>query len=233
MSKSIYLETNEADVLASSLRATLPMLFPGIGDFLSEIISYFIPNQKMDRVVKCLKDVQYKIQSLPEEVLNRIKNDQGFLNMINEAVVQSAKALSDEKIEYLQTVLLNGLTSEDVSYQRSINLLKLIGSLDPVEIIWLRYYLIPTMQGDEEFRTKNQHVLQKIRRHTESSEEELLLANEQERYRDHLVQENLLEPIERAKIIGPDRKEIFNYRVTALGKFLLKQLNLYIEFSIE
>lgn len=68
---------------------------------------------------------------------------------------QAAYSLSDERREYVASLIANGVSGTAISDQESKHLLQILGELNDVEIIWLRFYADASIGGDEEFRQKH------------------------------------------------------------------------------
>ena len=72
MSKTDKLNINKVDILASLAKATAGSV-PIFGSFISGIIEYIIPNQRIDRIVSYIRKFEQIIVALKVdiEVLNK------------------------------------------------------------------------------------------------------------------------------------------------------------------
>ncbi len=105
------------------------------------------------------------------------------------------------------------------------HLLNLVKELNDIEIIWLRFYLVPTIGGDEEFRNKHANILELIHSTLGSDQKELDKAAIQNSYKEHLSNLGLLEKEVSIKVGGDTNPiETKGYKTTSLGKLLLKQI---------
>jgi hypothetical protein len=104
------------------------------------------------------------------------------------------------------------------------------GELNDLEIVWLRSYLEETREGDREFRSKHEDVLNPISPAMGSSEAEM---DNQKSYKEHLNRLRLLEP--RYEIDPKTKQPVFDHRggfkirgyeITRLGRLLLRQIEL-------
>ena len=133
---------------------------------------------------------------------------------MEEGLRQAARSLTNERREYIAALISNSLTSKDIQYYESKHLLKLLDELNDIEIIWLRFFLVSTMSGDNEFREKHKEILKpitKVMRSPQSVRDKGIL---QDSYRDHLVRLGLLE------------KDNKNYKLAPLGRLLLREIGL-------
>jgi hypothetical protein len=137
--------------------------------------------------------------------------------------------LSNERREYIANLIANSLSQHDIEYVESKHLLRLLGELNDIEIIWLRFYLEPNAHlwrdGDEEFREKHKNVLSLA---IDLDKEAL-----QQSYKAHLAQVGLLnissnQPT--SSVIVSDknveRPGHHHYQITSFGVLLLKQIGL-------
>ena len=95
-------------------------------------------------------------------------------------------------LSILPLIVANGLNKEQVQISQSIYLLNLLSELNDEEIIWLRFYLYPTLGGDEEFRSKHQSTLTLARNYIGASEEQMDKSAIQESYKEYLERLGLI-----------------------------------------
>jgi len=239
MSKTDKLNINKVDILASLAKATAGSV-PIFGSFISGIIEYIIPNQRIDRIVSYIRKFEQIIVALKVdiEVLNKklSKPDNPYLILIEDSLIQAAKTVSDDRRVYLANLVVNGLNDEKLDVNRYRYLLSLLSELNDEEIIWLRFYLEPTLGGDKEFREKHINVLERPRTFIGAPEENLNKAALQDSYLEHLDRLGLIES--KIQIDKNTNLPIFNKsgkpkvssrHTTRLGKMLLKEIGLLDE----
>ena len=239
MSKTDKLNINKVDILASLAKATAGSV-PIFGSFISGIIEYIIPNQRIDRIVSYIRKFEQIIVALKVdiEVLNKklSKPDNPYLILIEDSFIQAAKTVSDDRRVYLANLVVNGLNDEKLDVNRYRYLLSLLSELNDEEIIWLRFYLEPTLGGDKEFREKHINVLERPRTFIGAPEENLNKAALQDSYSEHLDRLGLIES--KIQIDKNTNLPIFNKsgkpkvssrHTTRLGKMLLKEIGLLDE----
>lgn len=160
-SSEINLENNSSDRLAQIVKAGLGMV-PVVGSILQEAVTITIPNQRMDRVVLTLNVFAQKVNYLEEEVLRLKMSSEKFTDLLEDAIPQAARALSEERREYIASFLKNSLTSEELNLIQEKKILSILGALNDAEIIFLRYEsLRPHEQND--FFQQHQVVLQPVK----------------------------------------------------------------------
>jgi hypothetical protein len=130
-------------------------------------------------------------------------------------------------------LVANSVRAEDVSYIESKHLLRILGEINDIEVIWLRFYQRPFMSGDLDFRSKHAAVLEPVSATMSSTDPERQRKTLQQSYKEHLVRLGLLR--ERFKIDSrtemPEldqggRPKHHGFEITALGRLLLNHIGL-------
>jgi len=227
------LKYQKSDFLTQLTKAGLGAV-PFVGSLLSEVASSIIPNQRFDRVVAFAKKLEDKLEKLNKDFIHSQLADEAFVDVLEEGVMQAAKSVSDERREYIASIIANGLSEKEVEFSETRRFLKLLSELNDVEVIILRSYLVRTIGGDEVFREKHKHIIRRKPATMGSSElekdKETILNN----YKEHLVSLDLLE-----KEYGSDMRtnlpefddfthglKVRGYRLTLMGRLFLKQIGL-------
>jgi len=159
---------------------------------------------------------------------------------MEEGLRQAARSLSDERREYIASLITNSLTSEDIEYQESKHLLRILAEINDVEVIWLRHYLVRTIGGDEDFREKHKAVLKPVFVHTNAPQDVRDKAGLQVSYKEHLTQVGLLERQYRTDMRTKQPEfdsfsggmKVRGYQLTALGRLLLREIGLADERDV-
>ena len=154
--------------------------------------------------------------------------------LIHDGLQQAAQSLSDERRRYIATLIANGLKPEGIEVAQSKYLLRILDEINDVEIVWLRFYSVPTIGGDSEFRDAQESVLAPIQATIGAPQEVLNKAYLQKNYKEHLAQLGLLDRLMKTDIrtgipeINPSTgaTEVAGYRLTGLGKLLLREIGL-------
>lgn len=229
------LERNKQDLIASVGKSVLGSV-PCMGSFLAELWGEIIPNQRVDRLIKYVRVLKDKISHIPEEIIDRLKTDESFIDLIQEGFIQASRAITDERRGYIASVLANGITDDSLALEESKYLLKLLQEINDVEVIWLRYYKSLSKGGDEEFEEKHKNILYPIRISITGSvdKETKQKAALQESYKTHLERlgfiKNCISIDTETRMPEIDRftglPKVHSKSITELGKMLLKQIGI-------
>ena len=222
--QDIVLKNTSADYVASAAKSALGAV-PFAGSLLSEIAGNIIPNQRIDRIVKYAKALESRLSALEESVVNENLTNENFTDLVEESLRQAARSLSDERRSYISSLVVNSISSDDIEYLESKHLLRILGELNDIEIIWLRSYLNPTMGGDTEFRDKHNHILNPVGAHLVSAQPEIDKSTLQNSYKEHLTSLGLLEKELDIDTSNRGTKlKTKGYKITLLGRLLLREL---------
>lgn len=203
---------------------------PFAGPLLSEIVGEIIPNQKLGRLIKFAELLDKKLSVLDKEIVKREIQQEDCVDFFEEGLRQASRALSEERKVYIATLITNGLSEKAINYNESKHLLRILGEINDIEIIWLRFYLVPTIDGDCEFRDKHNDILKHIVATLTATPEIKDKAALQNSYIQHLVQLGLLKNTYggglRFDSTAEDILEVKGHEITQLGKLLLHKIGL-------
>lgn len=160
--------------------------------------------------------------------------NENFTDLLEEGLRQSARSLSDDRRGYLASVIANSISSEDVEFFESKHLLRILREINDIEVIWLRFYLIPTIGGDTEFREKHKEILKSVIATIGASQSILDKSALQDSYKEHLTQLGLLKYHYQTNVRTKQPEfdtftgglKVSRYEITLLGKLLLRQIGL-------
>lgn len=236
--KKISLNNNISDYFVAFSKAFLGGIplenVPNAGPLMAELLGAIISNQRSDRFAKFMLELESRVAKLEGNVnLKELVKDERFTDLAEESIRHAVRAVSEERLKYIASLLTNGIKSEDINLIESKHLLRILGELNDIEIIWLRWHLVPLMDGDNEFRQKHKEILAPIRSHTGSSQSSQDKDSLQQSYKEHLAQLGLLKPrydtdfkSKQPTFDFSGRMKIRGYDLTQLGMLLLKQINL-------
>jgi hypothetical protein len=211
--------------LARAAISTVPI----VGPFAVEAFNLLIPNQRLNRVEKLLKILSSKICNMSEkdveqrfqtpEFLDIVKQrlhtpTPEFLDIFEDCISQAFRAVSDDRLENLASVLEKSLTDEQIKYLQTKRLLSILSELNDVEVIILQSYGYMN-PNTSEFRDQHKSIFQNAVIHHSGSEEEQEENAMYINYKDHLINLGL---------IGPHRSGGSQLYLTQLGNMLLKIL---------
>lgn len=231
--KNVSLNSQAVDYVTSAAKAVLGIV-PFAGSLLAEVAGTIIPNQRIERIVKFAKNLEEKLSKLNQDFVRAQLTNKNFTDLLKEGLRQSARSLSDDRRGYLASVIANSILSEDVEFFESKHLLRILGEINDIEVIWLRFYLIPTIGGDTEFREKHKEILKSVIATSGASQSILDKSALQDSYKEHLTQLGLLkyryQTNTRTKQPEFDTftggMKVSGYVITLLGKLLLRQIGL-------
>ena len=217
-------KNNKTDLIVSTIKSIVGIA-PLIGPALQETFDTIIPNQRLDRIAKFAIELDDKLNNITKEQINIKMQQETFIDLLEEAAFQSTHALSNDRISYIASIVDKALTEKEITDIENKHLLNLLKELNDIEIIWLRFYLVPTIGGDEEFRNKHADILELIHPTLGSDQKELDKAAIQNSYKEHLSNLGLLEKEVSIKVGGNTNPiETKGYKITSLGKLLLRQI---------
>lgn len=216
-------KNNKTDMLVATTKSIFGIA-PFVGPMIQEIISALIPNQRIDRLSKYILELEQRLVKFGKESIENKLADEYFIDLVEESLIQASRALSDERIKCISSLIENSLDEKHISDIEHKHLLVLLKEINDIEILWLRYYLVPTLDDDEEFRDKHKDILEPIIITFDSVQSEIDKSAIQKSYKEHLSNLGLLERKISVKIGGSTEFETVGYKITSLGKLLLKQI---------
>ncbi|AXA34753.1 hypothetical protein IB678_02350 [Francisella adeliensis] len=153
------LQENKIDKVVKGLKIT-SSLCPYAGGLFSEIITNIIPNQRIDRMVEFLKILDTKLSKYGESMANLEKKLEKpeSIELFEEAMWQSSRAISKERKEYIASILAKGLSNDQLEEIQNSVLLNILSQLNDNEIIILSSYIYKNMVNNE-FKSKYENVL--------------------------------------------------------------------------
>lgn len=168
-----------------------------------------------------LKILDGQVSGLQKDFLDQRMRTEEFRDLLEDGLWQTTRALTDERREYIASLLKNSITSDELSHEQEKTLLSLLGELNDSELIILGWYGTD-MVGEEadEYFACHQEVVMKPMVDTGMSDEEERDATLKQQYHDHL--RNL-------GLVGPNRQG--SDRITPLGRLLLQFIDFYQPFE--
>ncbi|MBI3258963.1 MAG: hypothetical protein HYZ54_05770 [Ignavibacteriae bacterium] len=236
MTLNEQLENNNRDLLAVFAAGTFGAI-PYAGSLIAELVKYIIPNQRIDRISKYVKELDERLSKIPIEKINVLLDNENFLDLIEEGFVQASRAISDERREYIANIVANGIQDETLQLQESKHLLKIIQDINDIEIVWLNFYYLRESDNSKlresnnsnEFYEKHKKVLEVVKASYNNNHESLPQASIQISYHRHLIQHNLIEINDLQGKRGTDIDITYIKgwsKPTIFGRLLLKQIGL-------
>jgi hypothetical protein len=226
------IKTQAIDYVTAGTRAALGSV-PFAGSLLAEVAGSIIPNQRIDRIADFATQLQERIVHLEEAVVAVQLNDEEFTDLVEESIRQASRSTSDERRSYLASLIAHSLSSAAVKHADSKHLMRMLGELNDVEVLWLRFFSDPTLGGDEEFRVLHADVFEPRCATLDATQEELDASALQDSYKNHLLQIGLLEEhIRKGKDGTPEfdkfsgKPKVSYTEASSLGHLLLRSIGM-------
>lgn len=222
---------NYTDKIVATYKAVAGAV-PVVGSFLSELGGSVIPNQRMDRLADFAKKLDAKLIGVEQDLLKAKLTDENFTDLAEETLHQTVRSTSDERREYLASLLANGMKQEKISAIESKHLLKILGQINDIEVVWLKAYFDWMWVGETEFTQKHEVILRPVGSYMGAPQELTDKESLQKSYKSHLAQLGLLRPrytMDRNSMpeFDMDRGlKLSGYEITGLGQLLVRQIDL-------
>ena len=199
---------------------------PYIGGLIVEVINVTIPDKRLKRIDKLLNKLSLRVSDIEDEQLKQKFNSDDFTDIFEEVLAQSIKAHSDQRLEYLASILEDGIRQEQIEFLQVKRLLEILDEINDVEVILLQSYeeknqsnifgrknLEEKNQNDsEEFRRKHSSVFDTSKINPEKASEHKVMLNN---YTSHLINLGLIGKLHSARP---------QLHITKLGVMLLKKI---------
>ncbi|MDP8568330.1 hypothetical protein [Methylophilus aquaticus] len=226
------IQNQQVDYVTSAAKAVLGMV-PFAGSLLVELAGNVIPNQRIDRLSKFSAELEARLAKLDKDFVRSKLSDENFTDLMEEGMRQAAKSVSDERRQYLASLLANGVDDVAVSFIESKHLLRILGELNDIEILWLRFYLNPGIGGDSSFIEKHKEVFEPVHAHIGCDQATLDKEALRQSYMIHMTELGVLLPRYDTDMktkqpvfdMFSGRMRIRGYEITLLGKLLLRQIS--------
>ena len=108
------IEQKSIDHVLTAVRAVVGPL-PIVGPLLGELAGVIVPNQRIDRISKFAVELEQRVRSLEHaEELKEQLGSEHFTDLLEEGIRQAARSLSDERRRYIASLIVNGLSAENI-----------------------------------------------------------------------------------------------------------------------
>jgi hypothetical protein len=165
---------NIAIAMIKGVIASIPM----VGPFAVEIVNITIPNQRQERLEKLLKILSEKVSDLDSKQLEQRFSSTNFIDIFEDVLHQSIRATTDERLEYLASVVDFGLRQEELDHFKIKRLLKIFAEINDAEVIILESYCYSSIADGREFKDKHLNIFNPPEDSDKQSEEhEAMLKN--------------------------------------------------------
>lgn len=222
--------TDIATIIGKGLLGAIPF----VGPLAAEIVGAIIPNQRIDRIESLLKLLESKI---PTEDRQKVEERIIFpesVDLIEDGFIQASRALSEERKEYIASLLKNSLTDDELKHIEYKRLLSILGELNDLELLILKSHTIYRGQPEhKEFWKAHEAALTPPLAHMGAKQEEIDKDIIYQTHKLHLANLGLL----KIRFKKPKRGELpefddktgmikaQGYDITGLGRLLLRSID--------
>lgn len=212
MSDRDRLEDTSVDKLMSMMK-TASSIVPA-GGFFAEIVTTLIPNMRIERITTFLKQLDDRVELLEEKEAQRFherKSEPEYIALFEDGAFHAARSTSEDRIKYISSAVINGMTREHISAVEARHLLNLLNEINDIEIIWLHSYAqIRSLGQRDPFYQKYSDILRPISKSLNQADEIVEKGAFQQSYKEHLLRLQLI------------KKSSNSYVSTTLGKMVLR-----------
>lgn len=156
------LENNSTDKIASVFRS-LVGLIPNFDSLASELISWLIPNQRIDRVCEFIKQLSRQVSKLEDSQklwIKKLKTDKNNLLLFELSARYSMETNSNIKHHCYAEFIFNAIENKKLEDSRNEKLLRALSELTEEEIILLISFSQPKVLGyTSEFDEKYEEII--------------------------------------------------------------------------
>jgi len=149
------------DYVCATSRAVLGPI-PVVGSALAELVTSVIPNQRIDRVAEFAKILKNNVSEDHEKLIRLQLENENFTDLLEESLMQVVRSTTNERRMYISSIVEKGISSEKVNLIELKQLLKILGEINDIEVIWLRFHMADINYGgqytynhDEDFRIRH------------------------------------------------------------------------------
>lgn len=130
------------DILAIVSRGGLGAI-PILGPLAAEIIGGIIPNQRIDRLVDTVRRLEAILGDDGKKLFKEKMADPEFIDLFEEALLQAARAQTEERRKLLATMIMNGIQMDCHAHDIKKRLLETVRRINDKEVLLLYSYTLP------------------------------------------------------------------------------------------
>ncbi len=185
-------DIDQHDVASIVARGLLGAI-PWVGPLLTEVIGKLIPDQREARLLALCERLAAHLRRFDQEKLSAVFSDLTFVDLLEDGFLQAVRALSPERVDYIASILSNGVDVEGLSRAHTKRLLGLLSEVSDVEMIMLASHLRDNQQ-DQAFFDRHEAILRPRTICIGSPRDDVDEAAIHESYRQNLARLGLLRP---------------------------------------
>ena len=223
--------TDVVTIIGKGLLGAIPF----VGPLAAEIVGAVIPNQRIDRIESLLKLLESKILKEDRAKVKRNIILPESIDLIEDGFIQASRSLTDERKDYIASLLKNSLTEDDVKHIEYKRLLSMLGELNDIEVLILKSQIKPRGQPkhQEFWDTHKRALATPVITLASTTQDEMDKHTIYQTHKLHLTNLGLLA----LRFENPRRGELpefdnitgvikaRGYDITSLGKMLLRSID--------
>lgn len=131
-------KTDHNDVVSSIVRAVVGQV-PIIGPVLVELVTHSLPNQRLDRIQSFCETISLRLDTAESDLETISKNMEhaSGISHFESCLMLALSAQTEQRIEYLASLFVNGVRLSELSPTRNELATKLLAQVSDAEIIVL------------------------------------------------------------------------------------------------
>lgn len=211
------------------------------GSLMTETVLNIIPDQRQERLKSLIDVLNIRTKHLAEdfaELKQRLQSAEGT-DLLEDALDQASRALSNERLEYIASILINGLTEDELEHAGKKRLLSLLGQLSDPEIIILRFHSILSIAEQRKFAEAHKELLMPALLRLRSPQQDIDKAALRNAHTANLISLELLQPqyppLKKGEVPEYNQRtgmpQARGYKATALGHVLLRHIGIAVDWN--
>ncbi|MDO9222473.1 MAG: hypothetical protein Q7U20_02040 [Caulobacter sp.] len=127
---------DRAVALGKGAVGTIPL----VGALLAEVITQFIPQQRWERVEDYVARLNARLSSMEQTALRAAMQNPEAVDLFEEGALQTTRSLSDQRRQYIATIVAEGLKGGARTQIEAKRMLRLLEQIDDDQVIILAGY---------------------------------------------------------------------------------------------
>jgi len=166
---------------------------PAIGAGVASALTCLIPERRTQRLERLAERLNDRVSRITPELAPETFDDEYNLSLLEDSMIAASRATSTDRIDYIASILANGLTSKDAKRLDRKYLLSSLNEMNDIEVLLLCSKAYNTYGSGEEFWEKHKDALAYEHATLGSPPSVHNLQAIREAYLDHLVRLGVLE----------------------------------------
>ena len=143
---------------------------PLVGSAFSEVITNFIPGQRIDRIAKYLVALEERVTELEVNVQEKMQHPEN-VDLFEEGCYQACRAVTEERLNYIVNLVSNGINDNVKEYIKHKKLLSILQELNDLEISLLVIYYKKQYEDVKQLLSCNSGLRQFFLKHNTNNED--------------------------------------------------------------